>query len=101
MRIRPRSSCRDRHSAHRYQGQAACRYHRAEEPDHPARSAARLHRARTGDAAARLQRSGFKYGRAISAIEAVIACTGVPMTIVELGLWKKFHGLRGGDKESG
>ena len=32
---------------------------------------------------------------------AVIACTGVPMTIVELGLWKKFHGLRGGDKESG
>jgi len=31
----------------------------------------------------------------------VIACTGVPMTIVELGLWKKFHGLRGGDKESG
>ena len=45
--------------------------------------------------------SGFKYGRAIGAIEAVIACTGVPMTIVELGLWKKFHGLRGGDKESG
>jgi len=28
----------------------------------------------------------------------VIACTGVPMTIVELGLWKKFHGLRGGEE---
>jgi Holliday junction resolvasome RuvABC endonuclease subunit len=45
--------------------------------------------------------SGFKYGRAIGAIEAVIACSGVPMTIVEPALWKKFHGLRGGDKESG
>jgi crossover junction endodeoxyribonuclease RuvC len=45
--------------------------------------------------------SGFKYGRAIGAIEAVIACTGVPTTIVEPALWKKFHGLRGGDKESG
>jgi uncharacterized protein YbjT (DUF2867 family) len=42
--------------------------------------------------------SGFKYGRVIGAIEAVIACTGVPMTIVEPALWKKFHGS---DKESG
>jgi hypothetical protein len=39
----------DRHYAHRYQ--AACRCHHAAELDHPA-SAARLHRARTGDAAA-------------------------------------------------
>jgi hypothetical protein len=34
-------------------------------------------------------------------MEGVIACTGVPMTIVEPALWKKFHGLRGSDKESG
>jgi Holliday junction resolvasome RuvABC endonuclease subunit len=45
--------------------------------------------------------SGFKYGRAIGAIEAVIACTGVPITIVEPALWKKHHGLHGKDKEGG
>ena len=45
--------------------------------------------------------SGFKYGRAVGAIEAVIACCGIPLTIVEPTAWKKFHGLRGGDKESG
>jgi crossover junction endodeoxyribonuclease RuvC len=44
--------------------------------------------------------SGFKYGRAVGAIEAVITCTAVPMTIIEPTAWKKFHRLRGGDKES-
>jgi crossover junction endodeoxyribonuclease RuvC len=45
--------------------------------------------------------SGFKYGRAVGAIEAVLACCEIPTTIVEPTAWKKFHGLRGGDKESG
>jgi crossover junction endodeoxyribonuclease RuvC len=45
--------------------------------------------------------SGFKYGRAVGAIEAVIACCGIPLTIVEPTAWKKFHALRGGDKEAG
>jgi crossover junction endodeoxyribonuclease RuvC len=45
--------------------------------------------------------SGFKYGRAVGAIEAVIACCGIPLTIIEPTAWKKFHQLRGGDKESG
>jgi Holliday junction resolvasome RuvABC endonuclease subunit len=45
--------------------------------------------------------SGFKYGRAIGAIEAVVACCEIPMTIVEPSMWKKFHQLRGGDKEAG
>ena len=44
--------------------------------------------------------SGFKYGRAVGAIEAVIACCGIPLTIIEPTAWKKFHGLRGGDKEA-
>ena len=44
--------------------------------------------------------SGFKYGRATGAIEAVIACCRIPMTIIEPA-WKKFHGLHGGDKEGG
>ena len=43
--------------------------------------------------------SGFKYGRATGAIEAVLACCEIPMTIVEPSVWKKFHHLRGGDKE--
>jgi len=45
--------------------------------------------------------SGFKYGRAVGAIEAVIACCAIPLTIVEPSMWKKFHALRGGDKEAG
>jgi len=44
--------------------------------------------------------SGFKYGRATGAIEAVLACCEIPMTIVEPSMWKKFHQLRGGDKEA-
>jgi crossover junction endodeoxyribonuclease RuvC len=43
--------------------------------------------------------SGFKYVRAVGAIEAAIALCGVPLTIVEPSAWKKFHGLRGSDKE--
>ena len=39
--------------------------------------------------------SGFKYGRAVGVIETAIMLAGVPLTIVE----KKFHGLRGKDKE--
>jgi crossover junction endodeoxyribonuclease RuvC len=45
--------------------------------------------------------SGFKFGRATGAIEAVIACCKIPLTIVEPSIWKKFHRLRGGDKEAG
>jgi crossover junction endodeoxyribonuclease RuvC len=44
--------------------------------------------------------SGFKYGRAVGALEAVIACCEIPMTIIEPTAWKKFHGLRGGEKEA-
>jgi crossover junction endodeoxyribonuclease RuvC len=45
--------------------------------------------------------SGFKYGRAVGALEAVLACCAIPMTIVEPSVWKKFHQLRSGDKEGG
>jgi crossover junction endodeoxyribonuclease RuvC len=44
--------------------------------------------------------SGFKYGRATGALEAVIACCEVPLTIIEPTAWKKIHGLRGGEKET-
>jgi crossover junction endodeoxyribonuclease RuvC len=43
--------------------------------------------------------SGFKYGRATGAIEAVIVCCEIAITIVEPAVWKKAHHLRGGDKE--
>jgi crossover junction endodeoxyribonuclease RuvC len=43
--------------------------------------------------------SGFKYARAAGAIEAVIACCAIPLTVVEPSMWKRFHGLRGRDKE--
>ena len=45
--------------------------------------------------------SGFKYGRAVGAIEAVIACCAIPLTIVEPSICKKFHRLPGKDKEAG
>jgi len=44
--------------------------------------------------------SGFKYGRAVGAIEAVLACCEIPFTIIEPTAWKKFHQLRGGEKEA-
>jgi Holliday junction resolvasome RuvABC endonuclease subunit len=44
--------------------------------------------------------SGFKFGRAVGAIEAVIACCEIPLTIIEPTTWKKFHQLRGGEKEA-
>ena len=40
--------------------------------------------------------SGFKYGRACGALEAVLACCEVPFEIVEPSVWKKAHRLRGG-----
>jgi crossover junction endodeoxyribonuclease RuvC len=43
--------------------------------------------------------SGFKYGRATGAIEAVLACCEIPLTIVEPAVWKKTYRLPGGDKE--
>jgi hypothetical protein len=45
--------------------------------------------------------SGFKYGRATGAIEAVLACCEIPVTVVEPSSWKKFHRLHGRDKEGG
>lgn len=44
--------------------------------------------------------SGFKYGRATGAIEGVLSCCEIPMTVIEPSMWKKFHGLRGSDKEA-
>ena len=45
--------------------------------------------------------SGFKYGRAVGAIEAVLACCEIPMTVIERSASKKLHRLRGKDKEGG
>ena len=45
--------------------------------------------------------SGFKFGRGCGALEAAIQLLEIPMEIVEPSMWKKFHGLRGKDKEAG
>ena len=44
--------------------------------------------------------SGFKYGRAVGALEAVITCCEIPLTIVEPSAWKRFHQLYSTDKEA-
>jgi crossover junction endodeoxyribonuclease RuvC len=44
--------------------------------------------------------SGFKYGRATGAIEAVITVSGCPLEIVEPSTWKKTFRLKGKDKEA-
>jgi len=44
--------------------------------------------------------SGFKYGRAVGAIEAAVMLCGVPLTIVEPSVWKRFHNLYGAEKEA-
>jgi crossover junction endodeoxyribonuclease RuvC len=44
--------------------------------------------------------SGFKYGRAVGALEAVVAILEIPCTIVEPSSWKRRLGLYGADKET-
>jgi crossover junction endodeoxyribonuclease RuvC len=44
--------------------------------------------------------SGFKYGRAVGAIEAAIALSGIPLTIVEPSVCKRFYRLPGKEKEA-
>lgn len=39
--------------------------------------------------------SGFRYGRAVGALEAVVHCCNVPLAIVEPQAWKKHFGLPG------
>jgi hypothetical protein len=44
--------------------------------------------------------SGFKYGRAVGAIEAAIAMCGIAHEIIEPALWKRLFKLPGKDKEA-
>jgi crossover junction endodeoxyribonuclease RuvC len=44
--------------------------------------------------------STFKYARAVGSLETVVACRDMPYSIIEPTTWKKFHHLRGGDKEA-
>lgn len=43
--------------------------------------------------------STFKYARAVGTIEAVVACCGIPMTLVEPSKWKRAFHLNS-DKEA-
>src|SRR5262249_16733414 len=45
--------------------------------------------------------SGFKYGRAVGAIEATIALCSIPVEIAEPSAWKRHWHLPGKNKESG
>jgi crossover junction endodeoxyribonuclease RuvC len=44
--------------------------------------------------------SGYRYGRAVGAIEATVALCEIPLTIVEPSVWKRRMGLYGTDKET-
>ena len=44
--------------------------------------------------------STFKYARAVGSLETVVACSGIPYSIIEPSVWKKFHHLPGKDKEA-
>jgi crossover junction endodeoxyribonuclease RuvC len=44
--------------------------------------------------------SGFKYGRAVGAIEAAIILCSIPVEFVEPSVWKRAWRLPGKDKES-
>ena len=44
--------------------------------------------------------SGFSYGRAVGAIEAVVALCSIPMILVEASVWKRQLHLPGKDKEA-
>jgi crossover junction endodeoxyribonuclease RuvC len=44
--------------------------------------------------------SGFKFGRATGALDAVVACCRIPHSVIEPTTWKKLHGLRHSEKEA-
>lgn len=44
--------------------------------------------------------SGFLYGRAVGALEAIVQCANVPLHIIEPTAWKKYFGLIKTDKEN-
>lgn len=44
--------------------------------------------------------SGFKYGRAVGALEATIALVGIAVQIIEPSVWKRALRLPGKDKEA-
>jgi crossover junction endodeoxyribonuclease RuvC len=44
--------------------------------------------------------SGFKYGRAVGAIEATVTLCSIPVEIIEPSVWKRFWRLPGKDKEA-
>jgi Holliday junction resolvasome RuvABC endonuclease subunit len=43
--------------------------------------------------------SGFSYGRAVGAVEAVVALCSIPLILVEASIWKRKLHLPGKDKE--
>ena len=43
--------------------------------------------------------SGFKYGRVVGALEAVLTVSAIAVTVVEPSKWKKHFHLQGADKE--
>jgi crossover junction endodeoxyribonuclease RuvC len=43
--------------------------------------------------------SGFKYGRAVGALEAAIALCAIPIEVIEPSTWKRFWHLPGREKE--
>jgi crossover junction endodeoxyribonuclease RuvC len=43
--------------------------------------------------------SAFRFGRACGALDAIVACCGVPVHYITPQRWKKYHGLKGSDKE--
>ena len=59
----------------------------------------RLRRARAS-VAGQGASSGFSYGRAVGAIEAVVALCSVPLILVEASAWKRRLHLPGKDKEA-
>ena len=44
--------------------------------------------------------SGFSYGRAVGALEAVVALCSIPLILVEASIWKRKLHLPGKDKEA-
>ncbi len=44
--------------------------------------------------------SGFKYGRAVGALEATVILSGIPIQIIEPAVWKRALRLPGKDKEA-
>jgi len=59
-----------------------------------------LHDRKTGERRPMAASSAFQFGDSFGSVRTAVAVVGIPFTIISSPAWKKYHGLKGSDKEA-